>query len=81
MEPRQGNDGVPHVTYFDFPTQLSFVWDGKSEQIEVSHGGYGEPVSDKIQLFPLTLNIPDTPAGWMARFQAACEAYIKIKEQ
>ena len=45
---RQGRDGMPHLTYFDKRTQASFVWDGQSDVIEVSIGGYGEPVDHTI---------------------------------
>lgn len=47
-EARQGADGYPHATYFDQRTQASFVWDGESDEIEVSIGGYGEPVDHYI---------------------------------
>ena len=43
---RQNDDGTPHFAYFDVATQLSFIWDGRSDHIEVSHGGYGEPIID-----------------------------------
>lgn len=37
------NVGSAHLTYYWRPLHLSFVWDGRSEAIEVSHGGYAEP--------------------------------------
>ena len=40
-----GWPGSPHMTFFWLPLQLSFVWNGLSEAIDVCHGGYGEPVA------------------------------------
>jgi len=47
---RQGADGQPHFAYYDKAHELSFIWDGKSTTVEVCAGGYGEPVSDTIDL-------------------------------
>jgi hypothetical protein len=41
---RRTGDGIPHLTYFDRDSQLSFVWTGNPQDpIEVEHGGYAEP--------------------------------------
>jgi hypothetical protein len=59
----QGADGVAHITYFDKPHALSFVWDGTKDVvtesprgdrwtderwIDVAFGGYAEPVAFRI---------------------------------
>ena len=48
--PKQSKDGRAHMTYFDKKRTLSYVWDGRSDHIEVSHGGYGEPVFTHVPL-------------------------------
>ena len=59
----QTNDGVPWITGLTAPLvllaplQLSFVWNGLSEAIDVCHGGYGEPVA---------LHLPAS-VRWVAR--------------
>jgi hypothetical protein len=71
----------PHFTYYDHVTQLSFVWDGVSECIEVSEGGYQEPVTDVIRVSSV---VPGTKMGalaWLQYFQAACRVYIIRREQ
>ena len=78
---RQDDDGTPHFTYFDYDTQLSFVWDGKSDHIQVAHGGYGEPVSDTI---PLSLPTNDTMTNgkaWLLWFMIHCRLYLERKEE
>lgn len=42
-----GTNGNAHLTIFVNDT--SFVWDG-GDKVEVSPGGYGEPVTDIIDL-------------------------------
>jgi hypothetical protein len=84
-EPPQNEDGNPHFSYFDKEWQLSFVWGGDSSDfIEVSHGGYGEPVTDTID--PISY-LPDLrarygPRAWLLWFASVCEIYIirKIQE-
>ena len=44
----QSNDGTAHMTYSDLPSLRSYVWDGYSESIHVSIGGYSEPVAYEI---------------------------------
>lgn len=74
----QNSDGTPHFTYFDYDSQLSFVWDGLSPWIEVSLGGYGEPALDRISTQVSELNV-DTSFGWLTWFKDTCDAYITIK--
>jgi hypothetical protein len=79
--PRHAEPEKPHFTYYDHTTTLSFVWDGVSEAIEVSLGGYMEPVIDTIQVSSV---VPGTKMGalaWLQYFQAACRVYIIRKEQ
>lgn len=47
----QIHDGNAHFTYYCPLRLLSFIWDGKAEWIEVSHGGYGEHVEWIIPAF------------------------------
>lgn len=75
----QNEDGRVHFTYFDKPTQLSFIWDGFSDYIQVCHGGYGEPVVDMIRIPSTTHIAQDTPVGWVAWFRITCNNYIRMK--
>jgi len=72
----QNEDGHPHFTYFDKPNQLSFIWNGLANEIEVCQGGYGEPVIDRIDIHAE----PDkqTAAEWMLWFLAICRNYVYI---
>ena len=72
---RQDEDGTPHFTYFDYQTQLSFIWDGSQDRIQVAHGGYGEPVIDTITVMmpPISL-LPST--DWLSWFQSICDLYV-----
>lgn len=40
-------DGKAHITYYDRERSISYVWDG-DDVIEVSYGGYGEPVVARL---------------------------------
>lgn len=47
---RRTGDGVAHLAYFDAPSGLSFVWTGNpADPIEVSPGGYAEPITNVIR--------------------------------
>ena len=48
----QNRDGGVHLTHYDRSTLFSYVWDGHSDHIEVSHGGYAEPVFATIPIDP-----------------------------
>lgn len=78
----QNEDGTPHITYFDFLSQTSFVWDGESTQVEVCHGGYGEPVVDTIdvqQVYPslfLDTDEGGKPKDWLQWFKVLCDWYL-----
>src|SRR5690242_829159 len=77
----QNEDGTPHFTYFDKPTQLSFVWDGSTPYIEVSHGGYGEPMMDKLPV-PDRLREGGTKPRWaLEDFAALCDGYVAQHKQ
>lgn len=81
----QNADGTAHFTYFDEPTQLSFVWDGHSTHIEVCWGGYGEPVIDQIDLqqyLPSLFEESDeggTPIAWLDWYALICRLYVESK--
>jgi hypothetical protein len=51
VEGWQHFDGNGHFAIYDASRCLSFTWDGKAEWIEVSYGGYGEPVEWIIPAF------------------------------
>ena len=46
----QNCDGWAHMTYYDKSRQLSFVWDGGHDYVDVCHGGYGEPVYARFSI-------------------------------
>lgn len=78
--PQLSEDGTPHFAYFDHPTQLSFVWDGKAEYIEVSRGGYGEPVIATIGLrHPPAIMGKRQALDWLDWFQVICRSYLEIR--
>lgn len=70
---RQGSDGQAHFAYFDKRTQASFVWDGVSDRIEVSIGGYGEPVDHTIPVFWPVFTGNFSPLYFLAEFRSICE--------
>lgn len=76
---RQGTDGQPHLTYFDPVTVTSYVWDGLSDTIEVSPGGYGEPVRWTVPSLLAKAEIPPERRygldfdSVLASFRTACE--------
>lgn len=84
----QGDDGKAHITYFDVRSQASFVWDGHADGVEISIGGYSEPVALVVLLtdpvasgglgFPL--NGRAFPVGSaVSYFERACAAYAEAK--
>lgn len=81
-EGNQGNDGVAHMTYFDYETQWSFVWDGtQGRKIQISEGGYAEePRADLYCEWPP--HIIDEYFSTMSalsalhQFQAVCQEYV-----
>lgn len=68
-----GSPGSPHLTFFWQPLQLSFVWNGLSEAIDVCHGGYGEPVALHLPAFVSV----GTPADILDRFREHCVRWMK----
>lgn len=78
-----GNDGHAHLTYFDKSRQLSFVWDGDvNTPVQVSHGGYGEPISWKFYFNNhRVMDLGEPNFVTLVRlFQRTCEAWIDSKE-
>ena len=73
---RQGDDGAPHLTYYDRDRLLSFVWNGRADVIEVSHGGYGEPVG---WLLPARDEAAghSGPAQALLDFQVTCDQWVE----
>jgi len=76
----QGTDGTPFLSFYDKTHALSFVWDGTAgDWIDVSFGGYSEPVIARI---PWT---PSIRAEWgepsLKGFSSACEAFINLIHQ
>ena len=71
---QQSANGKGHITYFDRRTQASFTWDGKSEQIAVGIGGYGEPVDHLIS--DVRLRFDETYAQLiLGRFEAIAKRH------
>lgn len=74
MTEAQGADGVAHITYYDKPSQLSFVWDGRhGAEVAVSWGGYAEPVVDSFELPSLTAGDVGINLRW---FESQCQMFI-----
>ena len=74
MSTQQGLDGTAHMTYYDKVHSLSFIWDGASDDCDVSHGGYGEPVIARIPMH-VWADTPDTLL-LLRRFALTCEEFI-----
>lgn len=55
----QGRDGQAHLTYYDLENLLSYVWDGRSDYIEVAHGGYAEPTVAHVLIDPDLIDVDD----------------------
>jgi hypothetical protein len=81
MSQGQGADQVAHLTYYDKPTQLSFVWDGtRGSEISVSHGGYAEPEFTSFTWTHSTNEVEDNLNDIkhiLTWFQNACERYVR----
>jgi hypothetical protein len=75
----QNEDGRAHLAYFDKPHQLSFIWDCYDPVIQVCYGGYGEPVTDTIEVTQY-LRDPKSPATTATRFEVVCMEYVKRYE-
>lgn len=84
--PNASQNGQAHLAYFDGRTQASFVWDGASDVIEVSLGGYGEPVHHRISSLVVVTNgrIEEDDSvrhqglvniNW---FRAVCERHARV---
>lgn len=71
----QNADGRPHFTYYDTDTLLSFAWDGHSQTVEVSEGGYGEPVTDRIPIGTFRQHL--RASEHLEAFRTACDRYVE----
>jgi hypothetical protein len=69
--PTQSADGRAHFTFYSHG--VSFVWDGLAQHIEVSPGGYGEPVTAHAELVPFEWHLNGNP---LARFRASCDQWL-----
>jgi len=73
MSDNFGQDGTPHLTYFDADTQLSFVYDTKHKAtVAVSHGGYAEAVIDTFDIYFDIERVEET----LLTFARYCRAYV-----
>ena len=73
-DPTQSADGHAHLAYFDVRSQASFVWNGDDSAIEVSIGGYAEPVSHEIPAPDLSL-MQWSAVGVLGVFEDVCKAH------
>lgn len=72
--PRQDRDGTAHFAFFDVRTQASFTWDGDSERIDVSLGGYGEPVDHHLYVSRLDQSFAQ-PKSQLIAFADICNRH------
>lgn len=79
MTQLQSEDGTPHMTFYDKDSSTSFVWDGKSPYIQVSHGGYGEPVIDEFEV-PDPLHERLLAMSLLGWFELACQGWLQGRE-
>jgi hypothetical protein len=70
----QNEDGTPHMTYYDYRRQASFVWDGKSNEIEVSLGGYAEPVDHTLRV--VDAEFVAFADAILLRFETTCKLHL-----
>jgi len=74
----QGLDGTPFLSYYDKIHALSFVWDGtQGNWIDVSFGGYGEPVIARIPN-PTIPSVTYPPEMLMSIFGKTCDSFINL---
>ncbi len=65
--------GSPHFAYYWRPLQLSFLWNGWAEAIDVCHGGYGEPVVMRIPAIVTW----GGPLECLGAFREQCDTWMK----
>lgn len=80
--PTEAADGTPHLTYF--ADNVSFVWSGNIEHpIQVCSGGYGEDVTDRIEIphdfTMLGLNGASLPQ-LLRTFRRVCHTWLTEQE-
>jgi hypothetical protein len=75
-------DGVPHLAFFDGTT--SFVWTGRMlDPIEISPGGYAEPVTATIEPLdvPLLASRNRVPvATHLEDFRQVCQTWVDERD-
>jgi hypothetical protein len=78
---RLRTDGMPLLWYFDTRTQIGFSWTGGSaEPIEVSVGGYAEPVThiiDKTIAGKPLVALAVTSTDIIKFFGEVCEEWLQ----
>jgi hypothetical protein len=65
-------EGTPHLTWYDHASKLSFEWDGKSGEIQVSNGD-----SFKVEGSVGVRNA--TISRWMQWFELVCHNYVRLE--
>jgi hypothetical protein len=66
MQPRQDIDGAAYIGYFINELQLGFTWNAsRGHEIDVCHGGMGEPTFTRISFDPIVSAPAQVPAGMM----------------
>lgn len=73
----QNADGTAHIAYYDVRGEgYSYVWDGKSPNIQVCVGGYGEPVDHTIPAVSIwqvdNLDWPVDLTEMLSEFEDTC---------
>lgn len=79
IHPREVEDGMVHLAYFDKERCVSFVWSGRMDHpIEVCPGGYAEPV---VALIP-SPNAPGLSlSGALAYLKAVSDAWLTMNPE
>jgi hypothetical protein len=83
IEWESGLDGHAFIGFYDRDRLLSFIWDGNVQTpVQVSYGGYGEPVKWKFWFNDHRVMNMGEPGftTLVALFQQTCEAWIDAKE-
>lgn len=64
---RHDTDGGAFTEYFDVRTQASFIWDGRSDEVQVCIGGSGEPIDHTMPMpYPGEHNPRRVDLPWFA---------------
>lgn len=79
---------MAYLWYFDKPTEIGFEWTGSShDPIEVTHGGFGEPIGNVFYTTPTGVNLTEYfkslptgkgPIGVVTAFEILCQAWVQV---